>query len=210
MAQGDGFDDSREFWNKRFAADEYIFGRDANVFLQSQRALFKPGMRVLDVATGEGRNAVWLAQVGCDVLGIDISPLGLAKARRFAADSGVTVGFEEADVRAWPWPPQRFDAVVSIFIQFAGPGERAAVFAGMRETLRPGGIVVIQGYTPRQIEFKTGGPPQVEHMYTRALLEEAFAGFEFVHLREHESDLSEGNKHVGRSALIDLVARKPA
>lgn len=210
MASGEGFDDSREFWNKRFAAEEYIFGRDANVFLQSQRDRFKPGMRVLDVATGEGRNAVWLAQAGCDVLGIDVSPLGLAKARRLAAERGVDVAFEEADVRRWSWPSQRFDAVVSIFIQFAGPNERAMVFDGMRATLRPGGIVVLQGYTPRQIEFKTGGPPQVEHMYTRALLEDAFAGFEIVHLREHESELSEGSKHVGRSALIDLVARKPA
>lgn len=210
MAQGDGFDDSRAFWNQRFAAEEYIFGRDANVFLQSQRSLFAPGMRVLDVATGEGRNAVWLAQLGCEVLGIDISPLGLAKARRFAAERGVSVHFEEADVRTWPWPSQRFDAVVSIFIQFAGPSERGAVFGGMREALRPGGLVVLQGYTPRQIEFKTGGPPQVEHMYTRALLEEAFAGFEILHLREHESELAEGSKHVGRSALIDLVARKPA
>lgn len=210
MAHSEGFDDSRAFWDKRFAADEYIFGRDANVFLQSQRDLFKPGMRVLDVATGEGRNAVWLAQLGCDVLGIDVSPLGLAKARRFAVERGVTVAFEEADVRTWPWPSQRFDAVVSIFIQFAAPGERAGVFSGMREALSPGGVVVLQGYTPRQIALKTGGPPQVEHMYTRALLEAAFAGFDILHLREHESDLSEGSKHVGRSALIDLVARKPA
>lgn len=210
MAQSGGFDDSRAFWDQRFAADEYIFGRDANAFLQSQRDLFKSGMRVLDVATGEGRNAVWLAQLGCEVLGIDVSPLGLAKARRFAIERGVTVAFEEADVRTWPWPSQHFDAVVSIFIQFAGPDERAGVFRGMREALRPGGLVVLQGYTPRQIEFKTGGPPQVEHMYTRALLEAAFAGFDILHLREHESDLSEGSKHVGRSALIDLVARKPA
>jgi hypothetical protein len=80
----------------------------------------------------------------------------------------------------------------------------------MQRTVRRGGCIVLQGYTPRQLEYKTGGPPQIEHMYTEALLREAFAGWQILHLREHEDVLSEGVKHVGRSALIDLVARKPS
>jgi 2-polyprenyl-3-methyl-5-hydroxy-6-metoxy-1,4-benzoquinol methylase len=209
MAESRGFDDARAFWDERFAAPGYIFGREPNRFLVSQAALFPRGAAVLDVATGEGRNAVWLAQRGCRVTGIDISPKAIEKARRLAAETGVEVRFEVEDVRQRDWEPDAFDAVATIFIQFAAPAERRSVFEGMRRTVRPGGVIVLQGYTPKQLEYKTGGPPQADHMYTEPLLREAFAGWEILHLVEHEDVLEEGTKHVGRSALIDLVARKP-
>jgi 2-polyprenyl-3-methyl-5-hydroxy-6-metoxy-1,4-benzoquinol methylase len=204
-----GFEDAREFWNQRFQAPEYIFGTEPNVFLAQQASRFKPGDRVLDVACGEGRNSVWLAGVGCNVMGLDVSPLALEKARRLAHGRSVTVEYVEADIRDWQWEPTRFDAVVCIFIQFAEPEQRARLFRGFTTTLKPGGILVLQGYTPKQVEYKTGGPPQAAHMYTMAMLREAFVGMEIAHLREHEEILAEGSKHVGRSALIDLVARKP-
>jgi len=90
-AAGEGFDDAREFWDQRYSAPEYIFGTSPNLFLASQQHLFKPGDRVLDIACGEGRNSVWLASLGCQVLGMDVSPLALTKARQLAADRGVTV-----------------------------------------------------------------------------------------------------------------------
>jgi cyclopropane fatty-acyl-phospholipid synthase-like methyltransferase len=207
MAQG--FDDAQGFWDARFSLPEYIFGTEANVFLRSQAALFKPGQRVLDLACGEGRNSVWLAQQGCRVLGMDISPLALKKAAALAENKGVELELQRADVRDWQWAPTAFDGVVSIFIQFAAPAERTRLFEGLKSTLKPGGVLVLQGYTPRQIEYKTGGPPDVAHMYTRQMLEQAFAGLQILHLREHEDVLAEGTKHVGRSALIDLVARRP-
>lgn len=209
MVAAKGFDDSRQFWDQRFASEEYVFGTAPNVFLASQSQWFKPGIRVLDVACGEGRNAVWLAQQGCEVVAIDISPVAIEKARRLAAERGVHVAFELVDVRNWRWPPSAFDAVVSVFIQFAAPAERAQLFTGFVTTLRPNGVLVLQGYTPKQLQYKTGGPPQAEHMYTQAMLREAVAGLEIVHVREHDDVLSEGTKHVGLSALIDLVARKP-
>jgi len=204
----DGFDDAREFWDARFAAAEYIFGTEPNRFLVSQRDQFLAGAKVLDVATGEGRNAVWLAQHDCRVTGIDVSALGLAKARRLAAARGVEIDLEQADVRTWAWPSNRFDAIVSIFIQFAAPVERQRVFDGIKAALRPGGVIVLQGYTPKQLEYRTGGPPQVNHMYTEELLRAAFSDMDIIHLREHEDVLAEGTKHVGQSAVIDLVARK--
>jgi cyclopropane fatty-acyl-phospholipid synthase-like methyltransferase len=203
-----GFDDAREFWDQRFAAEGYIFGTDPNVFLASQAHRFRPGMRVLDVACGEGRNSVWLSERECEVTGMDISPLALAKARRLADQHGATVTFIEADVRNWEWTPSDFDAVVCIFIQFAEPKTRKRLFDGFKTTVRPSGLVLLQGYTPKQVEYKTGGPPQAEHMYTEAMLRDAFSDTELVHLLEHEDTLHEGVKHVGRSALIDLVARK--
>lgn len=205
----DGFDDAREFWDARFSAADYIFGREPNVFLVSQLSLFSAGAKVLDVATGEGRNAVWLARHGCAVTGIDVSSLGLAKARRLAAEHGVEIDFEETDIRIWKWPPERFDAIVSIFIQFAAPSERQRVFDGMKSALRPGGVVVLQGYTPKQLEYRTGGPPQLDHMYTEELLRSAFSDMDIIHLHAHEVVLAEGTKHAGHSAVIDMVARKP-
>jgi len=156
-----------------------------------------------------------LAHVLCsrDANGAGIGPPGAPAlwlhAENAAARHGVHVAFELVDVRNWRWPPSAFDAVVSVFIQFAAPAERAQLFTGFVTTLRPNGVLVLQGYTPKQLQYKTGGPPQAEHMYTRPMLREAVAGLEIVHVREHDDVLSEGTKHVGLSALIDLVARKP-
>jgi cyclopropane fatty-acyl-phospholipid synthase-like methyltransferase len=210
-AQGgsSGFDDAREFWDQRYRTPEYIFGTEPNVFLASQVNRFKPKDRVLDVGCGEGRNSVWLAGLGCDVTGLDVSPLALDKARRLASGKGVAVQYVQTDIRDWRWDPAQFDAVVCVFIQFAEPEQRARLFDGFMTTLKAGGMLVLQGYTPKQVEYKTGGPPRPDHMYTAELLRGAFAGMEILHLREHEEVLAEGIKHVGRSALIDLVARKP-
>jgi cyclopropane fatty-acyl-phospholipid synthase-like methyltransferase len=202
------FDDAQAFWDQRFAEAGYIFGTLPNVFLKSRDVLFTPGMRVLDVACGEGRNSVWLATQGCAVEGFDISPLALAKARRLADERHVSVRFVQADIREWPWAPDQVDAIVCIFIQFASPEDRARLFEGFRTTLKPGGTVLLQGYAPRQLDFGTGGPRDPAHLYTPELLQEAFAGFDILHLEEHEEVLAEGTKHVGRSALVDLVARK--
>ena len=146
--------------------------------------------------------------MGCDVIGLDVSPLALDKARRLAADQGAAVQYVQIDIRDWHWEPARFDAVVCVFIQFAEPEQRARLFDGFLTTLKAGGLLMLQGYTPKQVEYKTGGPPRADHMYTAELLRSAFARMQILHLREHEEILAEGIKHVGRSALIDLVARK--
>ena len=208
MAEGKGFDDARAFWDERFAAPEYIFGREPNRFLVSQAALFQPGAAVLDLATGEGRNAVWLAQRGCRVTGIDISPKAIEKARRLGAESGVEVRFEVEDVRQRSWVADAFDAVVTIFIQFAAPAERRSVFEGMQRTLRPGGVIVLQGYTPKQLEYKTGGPPHAEQLYTRELLQASFGDLKSLDIKEYDAVIQEGSGHNGMSALIDLVGTK--
>ena len=203
------FDDAERFWDERFATPAYIFGTGPNRFLASQADRFSSGSRVLDVACGEGRNSVWLALHGCEVTGFDISGLALQKARHLAEEHAVSVALDQADIRTYDWGAGQFDAIVCIFIQFAAPSDRERLFAGFLTALRPGGIVLLQGYTPKQLDYRTGGPGEVSHLYTRSMLEVAFAAFELVHLEEHEDVLAEGSKHVGRSALIDLIARKP-
>ena len=203
-----GFDSPRETWDARFAGDDYLFGTAPNVFLAAQRPRLAAGQRALSVADGEGRNSVWLAQQGLAVTAFDIAPRGVAKARALAARAGVEVDYHVAGVEDWPWTPAAFDVVAAIFVQFATPAVREKMFAGMLQTLKPGGLLLLQGYTPRQLDYRTGGPPRVEHLYTAELLRQAFAGHELVELREHDDVLAEGTQHAGMSALIDCVLRK--
>ena len=200
---------SQDFWNERYAVDDYIFGTAPNLFLESQKALIRPGMRALAIADGEGRNGVWLAAQGVSVHAIDVSPVALAKARKLAQQRSVTVNFEQADVLNWDWPEAAYDLVAAIFIQFAPPPERERIIAGIRRCLKPGGVLILQGYTPKQIEYGTGGPPHAANMYTAALLREWFGDWDIQHLVEHEDFISEGTHHHGQSALVDLVAKKP-
>lgn len=195
-------------WNRRFAEPGYLFGTAPNRFLESQRHRLRPGQRALAIADGEGRNGVWLAGQGLDVTAVDFSPVALAKSRALADAAGVTTALVEADIAAWAWPAAAFDLVAAIFIQFADPARRAAIFRGIHETLTPGGLVILQGYRPEQLAYGTGGPPHAENMYTAALLRAAFADMELLHLEEHDSALAEGTGHDGMSALVDMVARK--
>jgi cyclopropane fatty-acyl-phospholipid synthase-like methyltransferase len=196
-------------WDERYAGEEYHFGTEPNAFLVSQQSLLQPGMSCLAVADGEGRNGVWLAEQGLDVLSVDSSPVALEKARQLAQKRGVSAKCEQVDLTQWSWGENRFDVVAAIFIQFAPPGLREQMFAHIKCCLKPGGLLLLQGYTPRQLHYRTGGPSQAENLYTETLLREAFADMEIIELREHDDIISEGAGHSGMSALIDLVARKP-
>ena len=198
----------KEFWDSVYADEAYVYGTEPNHFLVSQKQLLKPGQQVLAMADGEGRNGVWLARQGLDVTSVDFSPIAQAKAKRLAEAEDVTIRFEEADLNHWAWGEARFDVIAAIFVQFAGPEVRPALFANMKRALRPGGLLILQGYTPRQLEYGTGGPPGAGNMYTEPMLREAFGDMEILHLEEHDGFIEEGYKHHGMSALIDLVARK--
>ena len=195
-------------WEARFAAPGYHFGTEPNAFLKSKAHLLKPGQTALSIADGEGRNGVFLAEQGLDVLTMDFSPTALAKARALAKERGVTIRAEQADLDTWPWPIAAFDVVAAIFFQFCAPLLRARVFAGIKRALKPGGLLLMEGYRPEQLKYKTGGPSEVENLYTRALLEKEFADFAKIEIAEYDRDIQEGSGHGGMSALIDLVGRK--
>lgn len=203
--------DAQDFWSDKYRAtgDAYLFGTAPNRFLESQSALLIPGQRALSVADGEGRNAVWLAQHGLDVTATELSPVALDRAAALAAERGVSVDFALADALCWTYPEESFDLVVGIFIQFAAPDERRVLFENLKRTLRPGGRIVLQGYTPQQLDYRTGGPSAVENLYTAALLRDAFEDFDIELLTEYEDVLNEGLAHRGQSALIGMVAGKP-
>jgi cyclopropane fatty-acyl-phospholipid synthase-like methyltransferase len=195
-------------WEGRYGVPDYIFGRQPNYFLASCKPLLPASGRALAVADGEGRNGVWLAEQGLDVLSIDFSPSAQQKAQKLAKERSLTIAFERADVHAWRYPEAAFDVVVEIFTQFSSPADRSLKWAGMRKTLKPGGLMIIQGYTPKQLQYGTGGPPEIENLYTRAMLEEAFRGFRNVKIVEEELEMHEGTAHGGMSAVINFTARK--
>lgn len=196
-------------WNERYAGDDYLFGTEPAAFLHRAAEWLRPGATALAIADGEGRNSVWLAEQGLTVAAFDPAPNALAKARKLAAARGVVVDYHLADLDGWDWS-RVFDVVVGIFIQFVGPEDRELLFGRIKQAVKPGGLVLLQGYTPKQLQYRTGGPSAVENLYTEALLREAFADFELLVLKEYEDELSEGSGHCGRSAVIDLIARRPA
>ena len=203
-----GFDHPRDTWNARYAGTELHFGGAPNEFLIREAHRLAVPSSVLCVADGEGRNSVWLARQGHRVTAFDLADVGVAKARRLAAEGGVEVAFAVADINDWRWDECAYDALVAIFIQFLTPEARGAVFAGMRRAVRPGGLLLLQGYRPEQVDYRTGGPPRREHMYTEAWLRAGFADWDLLHLAAYDAELAEGSGHAGRSALIDLVARR--
>lgn len=198
----------KEFWNQRYSGDEFFYGTAPNAFLASQLHRLKPGQTVLAVADGEGRNGVWLARQGLDVTAVDFSPLAVEKAQRLAGQYGVTVRHEISDLFSWSWGENRFDAIAAIFIQFVGPEQRRTLNELMLRAVKPGGLLILQGYRPKQLEYQTGGPSSVENLYTAETLREEFSAMEILHLAEHDDEICEGEGHCGMSALVDLVARK--
>lgn len=200
----------KEFWNERFGGEEYFYGTTPNAFLAAQTHLLKPGQFALSVADGEGRNGVWLAEQGLDVLAVDFSEKALQKSRKLAESRGVALQTELADLHRWNWGENRFDVIAAIFIQFASSQERPELHQSIQRALKPGGLLLLQGYTPKQLEFRTGGPSNRDNLYTAADLQRDFAAMEILQLREHETIISEGPGHSGMSALVDLVARKAA
>src|SRR6516164_1383267 len=189
-------------WEERYRTPDYVFGTAPNYFLASCRALLPKSGKALAIADGEGRNGVWLAEQGLDVVSTDFSPAALAKAQALARRRGVTLRTIEADITKWDIPEAEFDVIAAIFFQFVTPPQRARIFAGIRNGLKPGGLLLLEGYGPKQLEYKTGGPSELENLYTEELLRAEFAGFFELRVTSYDSMMSEGIRHVGMAAQI--------
>ncbi len=179
-------------------------------FLPRRRHRIAPGARVLAVADGEGRNGVFLAETGANVHAIEVSAAAIGKSKRLAAQRGVNLTWEQADVTSWDWPEAEYDVVVAIFVQFITAEERPAFFANLQLALKPGGLLLMEGYRTEQLAYGTGGPPVASQLYTEPMLRKAFAGLSIEVLRSYDDVIEEGSGHVGMSALIDLVATRAA
>ncbi len=195
-------------WDNRYAAEHYVYGTEPNAFLaDAVRDL--PLGRALCLGEGEGRNAVHLAALGHEVLAVDASAVGLAKAERLARERGVRIRTRVGDLAHLDIEPAAWDLIVSIFCHVA-PDLRRALHRRVVAGLRPGGRLILEAYTPRQLELGTGGPPTVEMMMTLAELRRELTGVTLVHGVELERDVLEGTLHTGRGAVVQVVAVKPA
>lgn len=199
-----------ERWQTRFSTPGYLFGKEPNAFVKRNADLIKTkaGGKALSIADGEGRNGVFIAQCGLNVLSLDFSPTAQEKARQLAAERGVTIRTEIADLATWQWPVEAFDLIAGIFFQFTPPDLRSKVFAHIKKALKPGGILLIEGYGPKQLEYKTGGPSELDRLYTPKMLRDAFGDLSELDIKEYDAEVDEGSGHAGMSALVDLVGRK--
>ncbi len=200
--------DPAKRWNDRFAKEGYVFGTEPNEWLRQKASVWTKGAKILCVADGEGRNSVWLAKQGHDVDAFDLSEVGIAKARRLADDNQVNVNYTLADCDSFSWQKEHYDGIAAVFVQFADPALREKLFKNMIHCLKPGGHLLLLGYTPKQLEYGTGGPSVLSHLYTPQLLQDAFGALTIHTLEAYETELAEGDGHKGRSAVIGLVASR--
>lgn len=194
-------------WNARYDGEAFFYGTAPNDFLVAHAGeLAGP---VLALAEGEGRNAVFLAERGLDVIGVDISPVGLEKARRLASERGVHIETVVADLADYVPETARYGAVVSIFAHLP-PLVRAALYPRVVAALKPGGLLVLEGYAEAQLARDTGGPKDIAMLLTPEGVRAEFAALEPVLLQAVEREVWEGAGHTGLASVVQFIGRKPA
>ena len=194
-------------WDERFSCEHYVYGETPNAFLVRQASMLASGARVLVPGDGEGRNGVWLARIGMNVLSVDSSTVGLGKAKQLAERHGVTIETEVADLTTWAWPKSKFDAVVAIFLHLP-PQTRPDIHAAMLSALKPGGRIILQAFRSEQLSYASGGPKDVSWLYTAAMLAADFSGADILVNEEDLVTLDEGPLHRGPAATVGLIARR--
>ena len=197
----------QKMWDERFSQPEPVYGEAPNAFLAAQSSRFRPGMKVLVPGDGYGRNGIWLAKQGFRVHTVDLSSVGVERARRLAEATGVVMTIEQADLSIWNWPVEQFDGVFSIFLHLP-PEVRTKVHASMLRALKPGGLIILENFSPAQLQHSSGGPKQVELLYTAEMLRQDFAPAIALELEEKETQVNEGHMHSGLAGVVQAVFRK--
>lgn len=194
------------FWDERFGGADYFYGTQPNDFLAAQATQLRGP--VLSLAEGEGRNAVFLAQQGLDVLGVDASAAGLQKAELLAQQRGVCIRTQQADLAVYAPAEGAWGAVVSIFAHLPG-ALRAQLYPKVQAALRPGGLLVLEAYSEQQPGYGTGGPQALDLLMSVDKVRAGFPGLEPVLLQQIEREVVEGQGHTGLASVVQFVGRKP-
>ncbi|HMV00165.1 MAG TPA: class I SAM-dependent methyltransferase [Rhodocyclaceae bacterium] len=194
-------------WDERFSTEDYAYGKLPNGFLAERHGAIPRG-RVLSLAEGEGRNAVFLARQGYAVTAVDGSAVGLAKARRLAEEGGVAIDTLHADLADFDLGENRWEGIVSIFCPLPSI-LRAEVHRRAVAGLRPGGVFLLEAYRPEQVQYGTGGGKDTDTMQTLDTLRRELAGLTFLHLAAVERNIVEGIYHTGMGAVVQAIAVKP-
>lgn len=199
---------SSSHWDQRYSEARLAYGREPNDFLAAV-AKQAPLGPVLTLGEGEGRNALFLASLGYDVVAVDQSEIGLAKARQRAAEEGLTIETRQADLREFQIKPNAWSGIVSIFCHLP-PDIRVPLHAAVVKGLRPSGVFILESYAPDQLGRGTGGPPSIDMMPSLATLKRELDGLDFLHAVELEREVREGAYHTGMASVVQLVARRGA
>lgn len=197
--------DPREFWNQRYGEPGFTYGTEPNDFLREVSPRLEGP--VLSLGEGEGRNAVFLAQRGLEVTAVDLSLVGLEKAATLAAERGVSIKTRVADLADFDLGEGEYGAVLAIWCHLP-PWVRTRVHGAVARALKPGGLFVSEVYTPRQLQFDTGGPKNVELLYEPEVVRRELTGLTVERCEELEREVHEGEWHGGRSAVLQVLARK--
>jgi hypothetical protein len=198
---------SRVAWEERYGRAGYHFGTAPNDFLRDHVGSLPRG-RVLCLAEGEGRNAVYLARQGFEVSSIDLTSAGVEKTRRLAREHGVNVDAVAGDLATADLGVQSWDGIVSIFAHLP-PAIRRDLHRRVVAALSPGGVFLLEAYTPNQLGRGTGGPPTPELTMTRRGLMQELDGLEFIHALETDREVVEGEGHTGLGSVVQVIARRP-
>ncbi len=203
----------KEFWNERYAQPAYAYGEEPNEWFKIQIDGMKPGKMLLP-GDGEGRNGVYAATLGWDVNSFDLSSAGKEKALQLAAKHNVEIDYKVGELTELQYPKAGFDAIALIFTHFA-PGLRNKYHQNLSEYLKPGGLIIIEGFRKEQFMRlkpgeKGGGPKNIDMLYSKAELLSDFDDFDILDLKEEDVDLDEGQFHIGNNAVIRFLARKRA
>lgn len=194
-------------WDQRYLGEEYVFGTEPNEFIRRIRPYLPSSGKALDLATGEGRNAVFLAECGLDTEGVDLSAVGLEKAAKLAAERGVNISLRQADLLDLDLAPQSHDVITSVFCHFTEP-DRSRFSQRIITALKPNGLFAGVFYHPNQIANGTGGPSDPAMLGTLEEMQAALDGLEWLIAEHRDHELNEGNRHVGMSSVVYLLGKK--
>ena len=197
-----------DFWNKRYQTDEFLFGVEPNDFIRAVTPEARSGAKAFAPADGEGRNGVFLAQLGYQVTSVDVSEFAIEKARALAKTHDVTIDSHIGDVFEFPCPEDHYDLVIVCFMHFL-PDDHVRFVDLLKRALKQGGVLIMEGYTLDQLPLTSGGPKNPEMLWSVDMIAADFADFDIMLLQETRRFLAEGNRHQGQAATLQFLGRKP-
>jgi SAM-dependent methyltransferase len=203
------FPDAAQVWDKRFSANPALFGEQPNQWLADHAVKVPTHSKVCCIADGQGRNGLFLARQGHSVDAFDASLVAIEQLRAAATTTQTQINANVLDIATWEPEPESYDVVVAIYIQFAPPALRDAIFANISRCLRSDGLLIIEGYGPRQIQHRTGGPGKLAHLYATETLSTAFEQWPVIASRDCDTTINEGSGHAGISHVVSAVLKKP-
>jgi len=196
----------KDIWNKRYAEKEFVYGTGPNNYFKQEIDKLKPGKLFLP-AEGEGRNAIYAAQLGWEVVAVDMSEMGKEKAMKLAAEKKVKIQYHIDDLETFQYPVNEYDAAGIIYAHFPAK-TKSHVYQKVAGSLKIGGFVILETFNKNQLGKSSGGPQNIDMLNSLDEIKAAFEGFEFIEQAEVQVNLNEGGLHNGMAEVVRILAIK--